>query len=275
MLKIIIMAALIFMGMVGYDNFFGAKSRPASPPSAQEEKIRDNDRKAAMSVFLALLPPEENWPEPVKKIFAAISFEEKVASLQEHPDWTSLDKMSPEIPQALIAIEDHAFYDHGAISLDGVLRALLANLNAGEVVQGGSTLTQQMVKNVFLTDEQSVERKLEEAVLSVVAESKLSKDEILELYLNTAYLGAGAYGVREAAATYFNKAPGDVTLSEAAVLAALPYAPSLLNPLENPEGCKSRQLLVLSAMLRYGMITQGQLDKAKGEPVHLSNGSSL
>lgn len=273
MFKIFIMAALIFMGMVGYDSLTDTKTQPAAPAVKQEQKV--SGRQAALAVFLALLPSEDKWPEPVKKVFLAISLEERLIPLRERGSWTNLEDMSPEIPKALIAIEDHDFYDHGAISLDGVLRAILANLNAGEVVQGGSTLTQQMVKNVFLSGEQSMERKIEEAVLALAAESKLSKDEILELYLNTAYLGAGATGVKDACSTYFNKKPAAVSLAEAAVLAALPYAPSLLNPLENPEECKKRQLLVLNAMLKYGMITQGQLDKAKSETVYLANGRSL
>ena len=154
--------------------------------------------------------------------------------------------MSRDIPQALIAIEDHAFYNHGAIAVEGILRAALANINAGEVVQGGSTLTQQFVKNVFLSHEQSMERKIEEAVLSLMLEDNYSKDEILELYLNTTYFGAGSTGIKQASRTYFGKAPSALTLAEAAVIASLPYAPTSLNPLENPEGCKKRQLLVLA-----------------------------
>ncbi|MFR4383908.1 MAG: transglycosylase domain-containing protein [Phascolarctobacterium sp.] len=138
------------------------------------------------------------------------------------------------MPKALIAIEDHDFYNHGAIAIDGILRATLVNLSAGEVVQGGSTLTQQFVKNVFLSHEQSMERKIEEAILSLMLEDNYSKDEILELYLNTTYLGAGT-GIKQASQTYFGKAPSALTLAEATVIASLPYAPTALNPLENPQ----------------------------------------
>ena len=146
---------------------------------------------------------------------------------------------------------------------------------AGEVVQGGSTLTQQFVKNVFLSHEQSMERKIEEAVLSLMLEDNYSKDEILELYLNTTYFGAGSTGIKQASRTYFGKAPSALTLAEAAVIASLPYAPTSLNPLENPEGCKKRQLLVLAAMHKYGMINQGQLAEAKAEKIRLTNGTVM
>ena len=106
-------------------------------------------------------------------------------------------------------------------------------------------------------------------------EDNYSKDEILELYLNTTYFGAGANGIRQASKTYFGKAPSALTLAESAVIASLPYAPSSLNPLENPEGCKKRQLLVLNAMLKYGLINQGQLAEAKAERIMLTNGTVM
>lgn len=273
MFKILVMTVLIFMGMVGYDNFIGNKSEPTAPIQKQEEKAETQEKSIILGIFTSLLPPKEEWPSPVQKVFLAINMEEVINPIREGPDWTSIDAMSQDIPKALIAIEDHGFYDHGAIEIDSIIRATLANINAGEVVQGGSTITQQLAKNIFLTDEKSMGRKIEEAFLALMLESKYSKDEILELYLNTAYLGAGATGIRQAAKVYFAKTPADLTLAEAAVIASLPYAPSSLNPLENPEGCKKRQLLVLNAMLKYGMITQNQLNAAKSETVYLTSGS--
>lgn len=120
-----------------------------------------------------------------------------------------------------------------------------------------------------------MERKIEEAVLSLMLEDNYSKDEILELYLNTTYFGAGSTGIKQASRTYFGKAPSALTLAEAAVIASLPYAPTGLNPLENPEGCKKRQLLVLAAMHKYGMINQGQLAEAKAEKIRLTNGTVM
>lgn len=274
MLKIIIMALLIFAGMVGYDTMVD-KPVPTAPDQKQEEKINRHEKSAVMAIFTSLLPPRETWPSPVQKFYLAFNMETVIDPIRQNPQWTPLKSMSQDIPRALIAIEDHDFYNHGAIAVDGVLRALLVNLSAGEVVQGGSTITQQFIKNVFLTHEQSMERKIEEAVLSLMLEDNYTKDEILELYLNTTYFGAGANGINQAAKTYFGKAPSALTLAEAAVIASLPYAPSALNPLENPQQCKQRQLLVLNAMHKYGMINQSQLAEAKAEHIRLANGTRI
>ncbi|WP_299448014.1 transglycosylase domain-containing protein [uncultured Phascolarctobacterium sp.] len=274
MLKIIIMALLIFAGMVGYDTMVD-KPVPTAPDQKQEEKINRHEKSAVMAIFTSLLPPRETWPSPVQKFYLAFNMETVIDPIRQNPQWTPLKSMSQDIPRALIAIEDHDFYNHGAIAVDGVLRALLVNLSAGEVVQGGSTITQQFIKNVFLTHEQSMERKIEEAVLSLMLEDNYTKDEILELYLNTTYFGAGANGINQAAKIYFGKAPSALTLAEAAVIASLPYAPSALNPLENPKDCKQRQLLVLNAMHKYGMINQSQLAEAKAERIRLANGTRI
>lgn len=274
MIKVLLMTVLIFLGMVGYDAVSDKKQPPAPP--AQEEKYKEtHEEKAAKALFFSLLPPKEEWPEPMHKFYLAMNMDEVVDPIRQSPQWVPLKNMSRDIPQALIAIEDHDYYNHGGIDMNGVIRALLVNLSAGEVVQGGSTLSQQLVKNVFLTHERTVERKIEEAVLTLVLESKYTKDEILELYLNTTYFGAGANGIKQAAEVYFGKAPSALSLAEAAVIASLPYAPTALNPLENPKNCKKRQLLVLGAMNKWGIINQGQLEEAKKETVHLANGRSL
>ena len=124
----------------------------------------------------------------------------------------------------MLAIEDHNFYNHGAIDVDGILRATLVNITAGEVVQGGSTITQQLTKNLFLSQEQTLIRKTEEALLSLVMEQHYSKDQLLEIYFNTTYFGAGATGIKSAALTYFDKLPQEMQLAECAIIAALPYA---------------------------------------------------
>ena len=272
MLKILVMAVAIFAGMIIYDqNDQPTKNTTPDRPSHETQF----EEKAAKNLFLALLPDKKEWPSPFQKAWLAFNMEEEIEPLRESPDWVPLDAIPRDMQHALIAIEDHSFYSHGAIAAEGILRAALVNISAGEVVQGGSTLTQQFVKNVFLTHEQSLERKIEEAVLSLMLEDKYSKDEILELYLNTTYFGAGATGIKQAANVYFNKSPQALTLAEAAVIAALPYAPSALNPLENPEGCKKRQLLVIDAMQRYGFINQEQAAEAIAETVELSNGVNM
>ena len=282
MLKTIIMALLIFAGMVAYDSAT-SKPTPTVPPTKQEQqqtkeqqqKINKHEKSAAMALFVSLLPDRKTWPSPMQKFYLAFNMEEVIDPIRQNPQWTSLKSMSQDIPRALIAIEDHDFYNHGAIAVEGVLRALLVNITAGEVVQGGSTITQQFVKNVFLSHEQSLERKIEEAILSLMLEDNYTKDEILELYLNTTYFGAGANGIKQAANKYFGKAPSALSLAEAAVIAALPYAPSALNPLENPLECKKRQQLVLAAMHKYGMINQAQLAEAKAEVIRLNNGVKM
>ena len=270
MLKTLILVIIIFVGMSFYDSSTSQKQPPAT-----SKQIEQQEEKAAASLFFALLPPRETWPSPIQKFYLAFNMNEVIDPIRENPDWISLPAIPKDLQQAIIAIEDHNFYEHGALALEGVLRAALVNISAGEIVQGGSTLTQQFVKNVFLTHEQSMERKIEEAVLSLMLEDKYSKDEILELYLNTTYFGAGATGLTQAAKIYFGKSPQALTLAESAVIAALPYAPSALNPLENPTGCKKRQLLVLQTMQKYGFIDQERAKAAAAEPIYLTNGTTM
>lgn len=175
----------------------------------------------------------------------------------------SLDQMNAHIPQAVIAIEDRRFYDHFGVDPIGIGRALVENLSAGSTVQGGSTLTQQLAKNVFLTPEQTIQRKIQEAILSVWLEAKFSKDQILEMYLNRVYFGSGATGVQAAARRYFDKNASDVTLSEAAMLAGVLQAPSRLSPVRNPDGAKARASVVLSAMRDAGFISSEELEAAR------------
>ncbi|MBQ9697155.1 MAG: transglycosylase domain-containing protein [Acidaminococcaceae bacterium] len=201
--------------------------------------------------------------------------EETVNALRSDPEWVSLQKIPDHTRKALLAIEDHDFYKHGALDFTGIARAFFANMKAGEVQQGGSTLTQQMVKNVFLSSEQTYARKAEEAVLATWVEHKYSKDEVLEMYFNSTYFGAGAYGIRDAARKYFGKEPSLLTIPESAMLAAMPYAPSALNPYENPAGCARRVRLVLKEMLRYGYIGSTEYADAMSRGVTLKNGRTL
>ena len=168
---------------------------------------------------------------------------------------TSLGDMSPYIPMAVIAIEDHRFKYHFGVDPLGLARAMGKNLLAGRFIQGGSTLSQQLAKNLFLKPERTLERKIQEAILAVWMETRFSKDEILELYLNRVYFGSGAYGVDAAARRYFGKSARDVNLAQAAILAGLLKAPSRLSPARNPKGAKERSQLVLAAMRREGFIT--------------------
>ena len=173
------------------------------------------------------------------------------------------------VPQAFLAIEDRRFYEHEGVDRIGVLRAVLANLRAGETVQGGSTLTQQLARNLFLTPRQTVNRKLREMVLASRLERRLTKDEILELYLNRVYLGDQAYGVDAAARRFFGKPATELTLAEAAMLAGLPKAPSRSAPTESLERATARQHVVLAAMVDAGYITSEQRDEAIAQRIRV------
>ncbi|MEM8839400.1 MAG: transglycosylase domain-containing protein, partial [Pseudomonadota bacterium] len=173
-----------------------------------------------------------------------------------------LSEMPVYLSEAIIAIEDRRFYSHFGFDIVGFSRAMLANLEAGRLIQGGSSITQQLAKNLFLKPERTIERKIQELILALWLEAELTKDEILQLYLNRVYFGAGAYGVDAAARTYFKKSARHVNLGEAAILAGLVKAPSRLAPNKNPEGAQARAKLVLAAMEREGFITPRERELA-------------
>ncbi len=180
-----------------------------------------------------------------------------------------LDRIPVVVREAFIAAEDSNFYRHRGVDVASIARALLNNLFAGGVVQGGSTITQQVVKSLLLTPERSYERKIKEVLLSLRLEGQFSKDEILYLYLNQIYLGAGAYGVAAAAQVYFNKNVEDLTLPEAALLAGLPQAPSRTSPIHHENRARTRELYVLDRMEADGYITHPQREDAARIPVHV------
>jgi penicillin-binding protein 1A len=180
----------------------------------------------------------------------------------------ALKELPPYLPKAFIAIEDRRFYHHFGVDPTGILRALVANILHRGVSQGGSTLTQQLAKNLFLTQERTLMRKLQEAELALWLEHKHSKAEILELYLNRVYFGSGAYGVEAAAQRYFGKSARNVSLAEAAMLAGLVKSPSRLAPNRNPEGAEARAQTVLAAMADAGFITEAQAKSTMASPAY-------
>jgi penicillin-binding protein 1A len=182
-----------------------------------------------------------------------------------------LDRIPEHVRQAFIAAEDDAFYRHKGIDATGILRAFLNNLLAGGKVQGGSTITQQVVKSVLLTPQKSYERKIKEMILSIRLEQEVAKDDILLLYLNHIYLGSGSYGVAAAAREYFGKDIADVTLPEAALLAGLPQAPSRYSPYRHWPEAKARQRYVLGRMYDVGFIDHAAREAAVNEPLSLAS----
>ncbi len=173
--------------------------------------------------------------------------------------------------EAIVAVEDERFYSHHGFDLEAIGRATLVNLQYGEVTEGASTITQQLVKNLFLSPEQTLSRKAEELMLSLDFEARYSKNEILSLYLNTIYFGSGYYGIYNASQGYFGKEPSELSLPEAAMLAGLPNAPSLYSPYEDFLMAKKRQFIVLDAMVKNGYIDEKTAESAKIAPIYLAH----
>lgn len=188
----------------------------------------------------------------------------------ENREIIALEKMPDALKQAVISIEDRDFYRHSGIDWKAVARALWANLVKGSVVQGGSTITQQYVKNAYVGPKRTVWRKIEEAHLAYQLERKYSKNKILELYLNDVYFGKGCYGIFTAAQKFYGKAPQDLTLAECAMLASLVRSPSYYDPYSRPQEVIDRRNLVLETMHKQGYITKSELDAALNEPMNLA-----
>ncbi|TRW17006.1 transglycosylase domain-containing protein [Glacieibacterium frigidum] len=170
----------------------------------------------------------------------------------------SIAELPKYVPAALLAIEDRRFYSHWGIDPQGIARALFTNAKAGGVQQGGSTLTQQLAKTSFLSSERSLKRKLQEVIIAFYLESRLTKDEILSRYLSSVYFGEGAYGIRAAARTYFDRSPSELTVGQAAMLAGLVKAPSSLAPSRHLRRAQEREKVVLQAMVDFGALTAEQ-----------------
>ncbi|PTW63222.1 penicillin-binding protein 1A [Breoghania corrubedonensis] len=211
-----------------------------------------------LAYFAAQLPQSYDWKVPSRPPNVKIVSAEGrlIANRGETGgEAVRLEQLPKYLPQAVIAIEDRRFRSHFGIDVIGLARAVVTNLVRGGVVQGGSTLTQQLAKNLFLTHERTISRKMQEVVLALWLETRYSKDQILEMYLNRVYFGAGAYGVDGAARRYFGKSARQVTLAEAATLAALLKAPSRYAPNRNPDLAEKRARLVLQAMHDAGFIS--------------------
>ena len=219
--------------------------------------------------YAAKLPQSSSWaiPERAPNV-RIVSMDGKLIANRGANGGANmrLAHMSAFIPQAVIAIEDRRFRSHFGIDLIGLVRAMLINLLSGEIVQGGSTLTQQLAKNLFLKPQRTLERKVQEFVLALWLEANYSKNAILEMYLNRVYFGSGAYGVDAAAQRYFSKSARILNLAEAALLAGILKAPSRLSPMNNPDLAQERAQLVLTAMGQAGFIGDSDVITAMSLP---------
>lgn len=189
-------------------------------------------------------------------------------------DYMPIDFLPKHVTGAVVAIEDRRFYDHSGLDPAGFVRAVFANLRAGRFAQGGSTLTQQLAKNLFLSSDRTLARKVEELALALWLEMRLSKDAILELYLNRVYFGAGAYGIESASQRYFDKSARELSIAEAALIAGLLKAPSKYSPLSSPETAIQRSRIVLAKMAETGVITREDERRALDAPLKFAQGKS-
>lgn len=215
--------------------------------------------------------PEPQIPEALLEFIAMHNENPSPSPLPFSTDWILLtyDEIPDTLKKAVVAVEDKRFYSHNGIELVSIMRALFTNLRAGKVVEGGSTITQQLAKNLFLTPERTVERKLKEAVYSLKLEMRCSKEEILEMYLNVIYFGHGTYGCEMASMFYFGKSAKDLDLAEAALLAGIIKGPEIYSPYHNLDLADKRRTLVLDLMVQQGYIDQHLADQAKSEPIEV------
>lgn len=190
-----------------------------------------------------------------------VSIEEKKNEIQSKESYTSLSELPQIYKDAVLAVEDHRYYKHGAIDIISIGRAIITDIKAKEFVEGGSTITQQLAKNLYFTQKKEIERKIAEIFMAYKMERTLDKDTILELYLNSSYFGNGYYTVKQASRGYFKKEPKEMTSYEATLLAGIPNAPSVYAPNKNLNLAKQRQKQVINKMVKYKYLTQEEANK--------------
>ena len=233
---------------------------------------------AAFNLYLASLPPISNFedikPNPVTSIYSSDGENIKTFTVFRF-EKVSIKDIPNNLKYAIIATEDKNFYHHRGFDTVGLLRSVIVNLKAGSAKQGASTITQQLARILFLSNERTFDRKIKELIIAHRIEKTISKDEILEMYLNSVYLGSGTYGVLSASKTYFNKNLNELTLAEAALIAGLPQAPSVYSPLQNPKKSIERRNQVLKRLYKTGYITREQYEKSINEELHLSKKSRM
>ena len=221
------------------------------PVSKEENTEKEDSQKNSTDLSSAM--------ERVRRVY---HFKESLEAKVDRKQFVSSKDIPDMMKKAIVATEDRRFYDHGALDLVSVTRALVTNYMAGQTLEGGSTIAQQTVKNIFLSHDRTLARKIEELALAVRLEKNYTKDEILELYLNTIYFGHGAYGIKDAARIYFGKDVKDLNVSQCAMLAGLPQAPSVYDPITHPEEGIRRMAVVLTLMAQQEYISSEDAVKA-------------
>ena len=196
-----------------------------------------------------------------KEALDKISVKDKVEELRAEENYTKLEDLPEFYKDAVVAVEDRRFYEHGALDYIGISRAIWTNIKSFELREGGSSITQQVAKNVYFTQEKTALRKIAEIFMAFEIERNCDKDTILEMYVNTSYFGSGYYGIKEAANGYYDKEPIDMDKYECSMMAGVPNAPSVYAPTKNPDLASQRQRQVLERMVRYEYITQDEMDE--------------
>lgn len=191
-----------------------------------------------------------------KEAIQETPLEEKVEEIKSKANYTKISELPQMYLDAVISVEDHRFYKHSGIDVIAIGRAIINDIKAMDFVEGGSTITQQIAKNEYFTQEKKITRKIAEVFMAYEIEKNYLKDEILELYINTIYFGNGYYNIKDACEGYFGKSPNEMTEGECIMLAGIPNAPSVYNPKENPKLAKERQKQVADKMVEYGYITE-------------------
>lgn len=190
-----------------------------------------------------------------QKALSEASMEERINKIKSDPDYLPINMISKDFKDAIIAIEDHRFESHGAVDFISIGRAIFRNITNLSFDEGGSTITQQLAKNTFFTQEGTLTRKIAEIFAAIDLEKKYSKDDIIEMYMNTIYFGDGYYGINQASHGYFGKEPLKLTFDEATLLAGIPNAPSVYSLSNNPDLARQRQKHVIQSMRDYGFIS--------------------
>ena len=196
-----------------------------------------------------------------KEALAESSMQERIEKIRSKSDYLRIDLISKDFKNAIIAIEDHRFESHGAVDFISIGRAIFRNITSGSFDEGGSTITQQLAKNTFFTQERKFTRKIAEIFAAIDLENAYSKDEIIEMYMNTIYFGDGYYGINAASHGYFDKTPLELTFDEATLLAGIPNAPSIYSLSNNPNLARQRQKYVIQSMIEYGFISEDEIIK--------------
>ena len=196
-----------------------------------------------------------------KEAIQETPLEEKVEEIKSKANYTKISELPQMYLDAVISVEDHRFFKHSGIDVIAIGRAIINDIKAMDFVEGGSTITQQIAKNEYFTQEKKITRKIAEVFMAYEIEKNYLKDEILELYINTIYFGNGYYNIKDACEGYFGKSPNEMTEGECIMLAGIPNAPSVYNPKENPKLAKERQKQVADKMVEYGYLSKEKEDE--------------